>query len=150
MEIYSEHLPSQTERAREPKFWAKAYLPPSVMCFMSHVTCQVSGFMCQVSCVMCHVSHVMYIYIFFLRKWWKLLVEALLSTRLPRLVISIAIKMERRTHIKTGCHYAPFILALFILCNIHYRICSNSLDEPFLASKDFYICVHFIALLYHK
>ena len=53
--ISSEHLHSQTVRARELKFWKKVYLPPSVMCHMSCVTCHVSHVMYHISCVTCHM-----------------------------------------------------------------------------------------------
>ena len=46
MEIYSEHVHSQTLRARELNFWGKVHLLPLVMCHMSHVICQVSGVIC--------------------------------------------------------------------------------------------------------
>ena len=42
MEIYSEHLHSQTIRAREMKFRDKVHLPPLVICHISHVICHMS------------------------------------------------------------------------------------------------------------
>ena len=39
MEISSEHIHSQTIRARDLKFWEKVHLPPPVMRHMSCVTC---------------------------------------------------------------------------------------------------------------
>ena len=48
---------------------------------MSHVTCRMSCVMCHVSRVTCHMSHVTCLMsIFFVLKWWSLLVEGLLST----------------------------------------------------------------------
>ena len=50
VKISSEHLHSQTRRARELKFWKKVHLPPTpsgVICHMSHVMCQVSHVMCH-------------------------------------------------------------------------------------------------------
>ena len=42
MEISSEHLHSQTIRARELKFWENVHPPPCVTCHMSRVRSQVS------------------------------------------------------------------------------------------------------------
>ena len=56
VEISSEHLHSQTVRARELKLREKVYLPPPVMCHMSCVTSHVSHVMCHMSCVTCHTS----------------------------------------------------------------------------------------------
>ena len=56
VETSSEHLHSQTVRARKLKFWEKINLLLPVMCHMSCVTCHVSCVMCHVSLVQCHMS----------------------------------------------------------------------------------------------
>ena len=55
----SEHLHSQTLRARELTFWEKFHLNPPVTCYVSHV-------MCHMSCVTCHF----FIYVFWI-EWWS-------------------------------------------------------------------------------
>ena len=80
----SEHLHSQTVRARELKIWDEVHLPPPDICLMSHVMRHVSCFMCQVSGVTSHMSRVIG-FIFF--HFFSLkLVEGLLSMRLLCLV----------------------------------------------------------------
>ena len=62
--------------------------PKRVTCHMSHVTCHVLRVTCHVSRVTCHVSffYFIYLFIFFMTKWWSLSVEGLSSTGLSRLV----------------------------------------------------------------
>ena len=56
VEIYSDHLHSQSGKAKELTFWGKAHLPPPVMCRMSRVMFHGSCVMCHMSCVTCHMS----------------------------------------------------------------------------------------------
>ena len=64
MEKSSQHLRSQTGRARELKFIEKVHLPPPP-CHVPHVKCHLSCVTRHMSCVTCHLSYVMCHYFYF-------------------------------------------------------------------------------------
>ena len=107
VEISSEHLHSQTVRARELKFWEKVHLPPPELCHVKHATCHMS-------CVILFFLNLFVGQSGEARRW-----RVCYQRGLPRLVF---VKLE----IKTKLNFVKF------KPNISAEpLCQNSLHFPF-------------------
>ena len=136
MEIYSEHLHSQTERTRE------VHLPPPVMGHMSHVTCHVSCVRCQVSHVTCHVSQ--YYFFCVLDKVVKLVgggsvINGATTCKTPKILNIYSLSAHFNTEV------GVIAIMVYVLCSLMSQLFCNLQftvrNQAFIISRNIKIYV---------